>query len=76
MECPVECFLECRHIRPPKVKAVDSIGSGDVLSGAFLARLLAGSRPLAAGQYAVMAAALSTRGYGLVVPIPSALEVR
>jgi 2-dehydro-3-deoxygluconokinase len=63
-------------IRPPKVNAVDSTGAGDVLSGAFLARLLAGDEPYTAGRYAVAAAALSTQGYGAVGPIPKAAEVR
>jgi 2-dehydro-3-deoxygluconokinase len=64
------------HIRPPKVAAVDSTGAGDVLSGAFLARILAGDKPEAAVRYAVVAAALSTTGYGAVAPIPRETAVR
>ena len=64
------------HIRPPKVTAVDSTGAGDVLSGAFLARILAGDPAEAAAHYAVAAAALSTAGYGAVAPIPREADVR
>jgi 2-dehydro-3-deoxygluconokinase len=62
-------------IPPPAVAAVDSTGAGDVLAGAFLARILAGDAPEAAARYAVAAAALSTMGYGAVAPIPRAAAV-
>lgn len=58
-----------------RVEAVDATGAGDTFDGAFLARLLAGDDPEAAGRYANVAAALSTRGYGAVAPIPRAAEV-
>jgi 2-dehydro-3-deoxygluconokinase len=58
-----------------RVEAVDATGAGDAFDGAFLARLLAGDDPFAAGRYANVAAALSTRGYGAVAPIPRAAEV-
>jgi len=64
------------RIRPPKVASVDSTGAGDVLSGAFLARILAGDEPELAARYAVVAAALSTTGYGAVAPIPREANVR
>lgn len=57
------------------VDAVDATGAGDTLAGAFLARRVAGDDPLAAARYANAAAALSTRGYGAVAPIPRAAEV-
>lgn len=60
---------------PPPVVAIDSTGAGDVCAGAFLARILAGDPAKAAARYAVAAAALSTRGYGAVTPIPRASEV-
>jgi 2-dehydro-3-deoxygluconokinase len=63
-------------IRPPKVAAVDSTGAGDVLSGAFLARILAGDSAEAALRYGVTAAALSTTGYGAVAPIPRKADVK
>jgi 2-dehydro-3-deoxygluconokinase len=63
-------------IAPHPVDAVDATGAGDAFDGAFLARLLAGDDPFAAGRYANIAAALSTRGYGAVAPIPRAAEVR
>ena len=58
------------------VQAVDATGAGDTFDGAFLARLLAGDDFRDAARYANVAAALSTRGYGAVTPIPRADEVR
>jgi 2-dehydro-3-deoxygluconokinase len=57
------------------VASVDATGAGDTFDGAFLARLLAGDDVPAATRYANVAAALSTRGYGAVTPIPRADEV-
>lgn len=64
------------HIAAPNVAMVDSTGAGDVLSGAFLARTLAGDDVGAAARYAVMAASLSTTGHGAVARIPNAESVR
>ncbi len=58
-----------------RVDAVDATGAGDTFDGAFLARLLSGDTLEKAGRYANVAAALSTRGYGAVTPIPRAAEV-
>lgn len=63
------------RVAPHRVKAVDATGAGDTFDGAFLARLLAGDDPEAAGRYANVAAALSTEGYGAVAPIPRRLRV-
>lgn len=62
-------------IAPLGVAAVDATGAGDAFDGAFLARLLAGDDPFAAGRYANVTAALKTRDYGAVAPIPRAAEV-
>ena len=62
-------------IAPHRVEAVDATGAGDAFDGAFLARLLAGDEPVAAGRYANVTAALKTRDYGAVAPIPRAAEV-
>jgi 2-dehydro-3-deoxygluconokinase len=74
------CYLatpESRTLVPPHaVPAVDATGAGDCFGGAFVARLVAGDPPLEAARYANVAAALSTRGYGAVAPIPRADEVR
>jgi 2-dehydro-3-deoxygluconokinase len=59
-----------------RVEAVDATGAGDTFDGSFLARLLAGDDVKAAARYANVAAALSTRGYGAVTPIPRAAEVQ
>jgi 2-dehydro-3-deoxygluconokinase len=53
-----------------KVEAVDATGAGDTFDGAFLAEYLNGGDPFAAGRFAVVAAALSTRGYGAIAPMP------
>ncbi|HEY6719324.1 MAG TPA: PfkB family carbohydrate kinase, partial [Reyranella sp.] len=58
-----------------RVSAVDATGAGDTFDGAFLTRLMAGDDLETAGRYANVAAALSTRGYGAVTPIPRADEV-
>jgi 2-dehydro-3-deoxygluconokinase len=59
-----------------RVQAVDATGAGDTFAGAFLARGLAGEEVEDAARYANAAAALSTRGYGAVAPIPREAEVR
>lgn len=64
------------RLLPMKVASVDATGAGDTFDGAFLARLVAGDDPVAAGRYANAAAALSTMGYGAVAPIPRPDAVR
>lgn len=63
------------RIPAPRVDALDTSGAGDCFDGAFLAELAAGREPEAAARYAVVAAALSTRGHGAVAPIPTRAEV-
>jgi 2-dehydro-3-deoxygluconokinase len=58
------------RIAPHRVEALDATGAGDTFDGAFLSRLLEGDDPETAARYANVAAALSTRGYGAVTPIP------
>lgn len=58
-----------------KVKAVDATGAGDAFDGAFLTELLAADDPFRAGRFANVAAALSTRGFGAVAPLPRRDEV-
>ena len=59
-----------------QVAAVDATGAGDCFDGAFLAEWLRTGDPIAAGRYAVVAAALSVRDYGATAPIPREAEVR
>lgn len=63
-------------IPPHPVTPLDATGAGDTFDGAFLARLAAGSDPVAAGRYAAVAAALTTTGYGAVSPIPGFEDVQ
>jgi 2-dehydro-3-deoxygluconokinase len=52
------------------VNAVDATGAGDCFDGAFLAEWLRCKDAFQAARYAVVAAALSTTGYGAVAPLP------
>ena len=58
-----------------KVEAVDATGAGDTFDGAFLAEYLSVGDAFRAGRYACAAAALSTRGFGAVAPMPRRAEV-
>lgn len=53
-----------------RVNAVDATGAGDCFAGSLLARRCQGDGWKAAVDYANMAAALSTQGYGAVAPLP------
>jgi 2-dehydro-3-deoxygluconokinase len=66
---------ERRRVRSIAVEPVDATGAGDCFDGAFLAEYLATRDPFAAGRYAAVAAALSTRSFGAVAPIPRRAEV-
>jgi 2-dehydro-3-deoxygluconokinase len=61
---------ERHRIRGVQVEAVDATGAGDTFDGALLAELARGKGLLEAATYANAAAALATRGYGAVAPIP------
>jgi 2-dehydro-3-deoxygluconokinase len=63
------------RIPAPMVEAIDATGAGDCFDGAFRAEFRRGGDPFAAARYAAVAAALSTRGYGAVPPIPRRAEV-
>lgn len=64
------------QLPPHRCTPVDATGAGDTFGGALLARLVAGDGLRDAARYAVVAAALSTEGYGAVEPIPRAEQVR
>lgn len=66
---------ERRKIAGRKVQAIDATGAGDTFDGSFLAEIAAGRDPFTAAAYANAAAALSTRGYGAVAPMPRRPEV-
>jgi 2-dehydro-3-deoxygluconokinase len=57
-----------------RVHAVDATGAGDAFDGAFLAEFLRTGDPFLATRFANVAAALSTRGYGAVAPLPTRAE--
>ena len=63
------------RIRPPKLRAVDSTGAGDVFDAAFLAEYVRSSDAMEAGRYGSAAAGLSVAGFGTTA-VPSADQVR
>lgn len=64
-----------RRIAGIAVEAVDATGAGDAFDGSFLAEYLHTGDAFEAALYANTAAALSTRGFGAVGPIPKRGEV-
>lgn len=59
------------------VQAVDTCGAGDVLHAALIAEwLLGGGSAVAAGRFAAAAAALSCRGWGARLSLPSRSEAQ
>lgn len=65
-----------RHVVPGMiVDAVDATGAGDCFAGTLLARRVRGDDWPAAVRYANAAAALSTRGFGAVQPLPTPAQV-
>jgi 2-dehydro-3-deoxygluconokinase len=57
------------------VDAVDATGAGDAFTGALLSELGGGRDLFEAARFANAAAALSTRGYGAVDPLPRRKDV-
>ena len=66
---------ERHHVPGFAVESVDATGAGDTFDGAFLTERVRGATPMVAARYANAAAALATRGYGAVDPIPRRAEV-
>ncbi len=73
--CLIATSQRRQRLQPVEVQAVDATGAGDTFDGAFLAEYLLTGDPFRAGLYANVAAALSTRGYGAVDPMPRRDEV-
>ncbi len=73
--CLIATSEQRLRLSPIKVDAVDATGAGDTFDGAYLAEFLATGDPFRAGLYANVAAALSTRRYGAVDPMPRRVEV-
>jgi len=63
------------RIDPYRLEAVDTTGAGDTFVGGFLSGLLRGKSYEESARFANAAAALATRGWGAVNPIPTRVEV-
>lgn len=63
------------HVPARRVTAIDATGAGDAFTGALIAESLRGVSLLAAVRFAATAAALSTRAYGAIAPLPFRAEV-
>lgn len=73
-------FIWCEHgeikeIRPPKIKAVDTLAAGDVFHGAFALGVCEGMSILKAGQFACAAAAIKCTRFGGRKGVPSRDDV-
>jgi len=64
-----------RHFFPPRVKAIDSTGAGDIFAGALMTALAQGRSMEDSIVFASHAAAISTTRLGVIEAIPSADEV-
>ncbi|WP_274426035.1 sugar kinase [Chelativorans sp. YIM 93263] len=73
--CLVATKEERRRVPGIAVEAVDATGAGDTFDGNFLAELVRHGDPFEAARFANAAAALSTRGYGAVAPMPKRQDV-
>ncbi|RYB05081.1 sugar kinase [Lichenibacterium ramalinae] len=73
--CLIATAEQRLRIPPHRVEAVDATGAGDTFDGAFLAEYLSTGDAFRAGLYANTAAALATRGYGAVDPMPRRADV-
>lgn len=73
--CLVATADERRRVPGITVEAVDATAAGDTFDGNFLAEYLDHGDAFRAARYANAAAALSTRGYGAVAPMPKREEV-
>ncbi len=73
--CLVSTGPELTRLPAMAVQAVDATGAGDCFAGACLRWLAAGSDAVQAARHANVAAALSTRGFGAVDPLPRRAEV-
>jgi 2-dehydro-3-deoxygluconokinase len=66
---------ERERIAGLSVETIDATGAGDTFDGTFVSELLRDAPLALAARRANAAAALSTRGYGAVDPIPTRAEV-
>ena len=71
----LECFSFSVHLSAFAVNAVDSVGAGDTLIGAFVSRLTDGVPPLDAARFGCAAAALAVTWHGAQAGIPTRAEV-
>lgn len=73
--CRVSDGQHCETLPAHPVQALDATGAGDCFAGACLAQLAHGVPLAQAARAANVAAALSTRGWGAVAPLPQPADM-
>ena len=73
--CLVATSERRERLGPHPVSAIDATGAGDTFDGAYLAEYLVTGDAFRAARYANIAAALATRSYGAVDPMPRRAEI-
>lgn len=73
--CLIATRTERRRIAGIELEAVDATAAGDTFDGNFLADYIVHGNPFRAARFANAAAALSTRGFGAVAPMPMRHDV-
>jgi len=73
--CLIATRSERRRVPGIELEAVDATAAGDTFDGNFLADYIAHGDPFRAARFANVAAALSTRGFGAVAPMPIRRDV-
>jgi 2-dehydro-3-deoxygluconokinase len=68
--CVVSDGTRVETVPGMRVDVVDATGAGDCFDGAFVLRIMQGDDPFTAARFANVAAALKTKGYGAVAPLP------
>ena len=64
-----------KHVRAPKVKAVDTVGAGDCFNGCLAAQLATGVDIFKATEFAVCAASLKVTRHGAQAGMPRRAEI-
>jgi 2-dehydro-3-deoxygluconokinase len=74
--CVVSDGVNVTPLPSLRVTPVDATGAGDCFAGACLAQLARGATLVEAARVANVAAALSTKGFGAVEPLPRWAQIQ